>query len=118
MKTYIEALRERAEDDRRRQDEARAKSAGSDSRILCDVPLRDQIEELMASLPPAQRDRPWSMDEFVIRLQGRFKARPHPMHIGQALRALGWTQKRDYTKSGGNRRFWISPSEGYARYRA
>jgi hypothetical protein len=53
-----------------------------------------------------QRDRPWSMDELVARLQGRYSARPHPMNVGQALRALGWTQRRDWTRDGGGRRMW------------
>lgn len=106
MRTYIESLHERAAEDRRRQDEARAKPARLDSRVLCDVPLRDQISDLMASLAPAQRDRPWSMEELVIRLRGRFRERPHPMHVGQALRALGWTQKRDWSQNGGGRRYW------------
>lgn len=109
MKSYIETLHERVADDRRRNEEARVKSARPDSRVLCDVPLRDQIEELMASLPPAQRDRPWSMEEFVVRLQGRFHARPHPMNVGRALRALGWARKRDWSAPGGGRRYWHCP---------
>ena len=40
-----------------------------------------QLESLMASLSPAQRNRPWTMDELVARLQGRYSARPHPMNI-------------------------------------
>ncbi len=52
-------------------------------------------------IPPAQRDHLWSMDELVARLQGRYSARPHPMHVGQALRALGWTTRRDWTRDGG-----------------
>ena len=60
----------------------------------------------MNSLSPAQRSRPFTMDELVARLHGRYSARPHPMHVGQALRALGWAQKRDWTRDGGGRRVW------------
>jgi len=60
----------------------------------------------MRSLSPAQRNRPWSMDELVARLQGRYSARPHPMNIGTAFRQLGWTMKRDWTRDGGGRRVW------------
>ena len=56
--------------------------------------------------PPVQRDRGWSMEELVARLSGRYTARPHPMHVGQVLRALGWAQKRDWTRDGGGRRVW------------
>ena len=78
--------------------------------MLCDKPLTEQIESLMLSLPPVQQDRPWSMDELVARLQGRYSARPHPMNVGQALRALGWTQRRDWTRYGGGRRVWLRPN--------
>ena len=71
------------------------------------TPLTDQIEDLMASLPPAQRDRPWSMPDLVGRLEGRYRDRPHPANVGQALRALGWTQQRYWSAAGGGRRVWV-----------
>ena len=78
----------------------------ADSRVVCDKPLTEQIEALMRTLSPAQRNRSYSMLELVSRLQGRYSARPHAMNVGQALRALGWTQRRDWTRSGGGRRYW------------
>ena len=95
----------------KRREEAKAKRQHIDSRVLCNKPLIEQIDALMRSLPPVQRDRPWSMDELVARTHGRFSARPHPMNIGQALRALGWTTRRDWTRDGGGRRIWIACSE-------
>ena len=107
MKAYIETLQNEVKDKRQQQERDRTKHAKADSRVVCDTPLADQIEALMLSLPPTQRDRPWSMDEFVARLHGRFKARPHPMNVGQALRGLGWVQTRDWTRGGGGRRYWF-----------
>jgi hypothetical protein len=46
--------------------------------------------------PRTGGNRPWSMDELVARLQGRYSARPHPMHIGTALR----TTRRDWSGFG------------------
>ena len=107
MKTYIDQLKaDTVEANLRREEETMAKTKGTNTRVLCDTPLTEQIEALMRSLPPVQRDRPWSMDELVARLQGRYSARPHPMNVGQALRALGWTQRRDWTRDGGGRRMW------------
>ena len=107
MKTYIDQLKaETAEANLRREEEAKNKRQHAGSRVLCDVSLISQIQSLMRSLPPVQRDRPWSMEELVVRLQGRYSARPHPMNVGQALRALGWTQRRDWTRDGGGRRMW------------
>lgn len=70
------------------------------------VPLTEQINTLMRSLPPAQRDRPWSVAELAARLNGRFKARPSHGDVGVALRALGWTRTRDWSHDGGGRRVW------------
>jgi hypothetical protein len=75
-------------------------------RIKCDVPLTEQIEALMRSLPPAQRDRPWSMDELMARLKGRYNARPSAGDIGIALRKIGWTRSRDWSERGLGRRVW------------
>ena len=105
-KAYIANLRAASDIENLRHEEAKAKQTQVDTRILCDTPLIDQIEALMRSLSPAQRNRLWSMDEFVARLQGQYSARPHPMNVGQALRALGWKQGRDWTQNGGGRRYW------------
>ncbi len=57
-------------------------------------PLTEQIEALMNSLQTALRDRPWSMVELVSRLQGKYRSRPHPQNVGEAMRILGWKQRR------------------------
>lgn len=69
-------------------------------------PLTDQIEALMRSLTPAQRNRPWTMEELVARLHGRYNARPCAGSVGVALRRLGWTRIRDWSQGGGGRRVW------------
>ena len=55
--------------------------------------LDQQITELMRSLPPAVRDRPWALQDLVNRLEGRYRQRPHAQGVGQALRrsAVGET---------------------------
>jgi len=106
MKRYIENLRTSSDEANLRREEAKAKGQHADPRVLCTKPLTDQIDALMSSLPPMQRDRPWTMDDFLARLQGRYTARPHAMHVGQALRALGWVSKRDWTHDGAGRRVW------------
>ena len=111
MKRYIENLRTSSDEaNLRREEEAKAQAHHADPRVLCDKPLTDQIEDLMNSLSPAQRSRPFIMDELVARLHGRYNARPHPMNVGQALRALGWTTRRDWTRDGGGRRYWFAPA--------
>ena len=45
-------------------------------------------------------------DELVARLHGRYNARPCAGEVGVALRRLGWTRIRDWSKDGGGRRIW------------
>lgn len=73
-------------------------------------PLTDQIAELMTSLPPSLRDRPWSMVELTARLQGKYRDRPHAQHVGQALKQLGWRRVRLYGGGFGGVRVWM-PSD-------
>jgi hypothetical protein len=106
MKMYVDQLKANSDEANLRHEAAKAKKQKTDKRILCDKPLTEQITELMASLPPAQRDRPWSMEELVARLKGRYNMRPHAMHVGQALRQLGWTTVRQWSVQGAGRRVW------------
>ena len=105
MKHYIGQLRAVAEQAQRQREAALAERGGN-GRVQCEEPLEKQIEALMRSLPPAQRNRPWSMDELVARLHGRYHARPSAGSVGIALRQLGWTRIRDWSNNGGGRRIW------------
>jgi hypothetical protein len=105
-KAYIAQLKARTAEVNLRSEETKKKRQHADPRVLCDKPLTEQIEELMLSLPPAQRDRLWSMEDMCARLKGRYSLSPHPMNVGLALRALGWTQKRDWSVQGAGRRVW------------
>jgi len=104
LKSYIDTLKAETEAANRQ----RQANQGLHRLRSADVnPLPVQIAELMQSLPPALRDRDWAMDDFVNRLHGRYRERPHAAGVGQALRALGWVRVRDWSASGGGRRFWI-----------
>jgi hypothetical protein len=108
MKRYIENLRTSSDEANLRHEEDKTQRPHEDPRVQCDTPLATQIEAFMRSLPPVQRDRAWSMEELCLRLRGKFSASPHPMNVGQALRALGWTQKRDWSTAGAGRRYWTT----------
>lgn len=72
-------------------------------------PLNEQIAELMISLPPQILNRPWSMAELVLRLNGKYRDRPHAQHVGNALRKLGWKRDRYWSKGYDGVRVWIPP---------
>lgn len=104
LKTYIQALREVAD--------AQARSGSKGASRPCAKPLTAQLEAFLRTLPPAQRDRRWSIDEFVCRLEGKYRDRPHAADVGRALRALGWIRVRDCSRTGGGKRYWtFSPED-------
>jgi hypothetical protein len=72
-------------------------------------PLELQIVQLMRSLPPAVRDRPWLISEFVARLEGKVTTRPPAQAVAQALRRLGWSRVRPFDSSGQGQRLWLPP---------
>jgi len=107
MEGYIDKLKAAAAAEQGLLKQSELIKRRGDSRVVCDKPLTEQIEALMRSLPPAERERRWTMAEFVARLSGHYTPRPHPMQVGEALRASGWHQKRDWTYEGGGRRYWV-----------
>jgi hypothetical protein len=72
-------------------------------------PLDVQIVELMRTLPPSLRERPWSMAELVARLSGKYRDRPHAQNVSAALLRLSWRRERRYSSGFGGLRVWIPP---------
>ena len=101
MNSYIEQLKSAVVTDKK-------VSAKTDPRENCSTPLEQQITELMRALPPRELNRPWLMEEFVARLDGRYRTNPHAMRVGEALRKLGWVRRRDWSQAGGGRRYWYA----------
>ncbi len=92
----------------KREADAATLLATSIEKVKRTKPLDQQITELMRSLPPALRDRPWSMDELVSRLSGKYRDRPHPQHVGEALRRLGWKRERRWSDDYDGKRVWVA----------
>lgn len=86
---------------------ATSKLAASIQTIKCTKSLEGQITELMRTLPPQLRDRPWSMAELVQRLTGQYRERPHAQLVGEALRRLGWRRERRWEKGFDGVRVWM-----------
>ena len=72
--------------------------------------LEEQITQLTKSLPPVLVNRPWLISELTNRLTGKYRDRPHPQNVAQALKKLGWVQTRDWTANGCGRRYWYPPA--------
>jgi len=111
-RSYLDQLREHAEEQRRihdleREAEAQANLVASIQAIKRTKPLEQQITELMATLPPQVRNRPWSMAELVKQLSGKYRDRPHAQNVGEALRRLGWRRVRLWRDGADGQRVWI-----------
>jgi hypothetical protein len=75
------------------------------------VAIEDQICDWFKILPPAQRQRPFSLAEIVAvaHLRGRYRDKPHPMNVGAALRKLNFRSGRDWSAGGRGTRVWFPP---------
>lgn len=107
LKSYMDELRAKAE--QQGLDHANASNRSPVRTEHAYKPLTEQISELMNTLPPALRNRPWTVAELALRLKGKYRSHPSAGDVGQALRALGWVNRRDWSKSGGGRRVWLAP---------
>lgn len=106
VQTYIERLQAHAEA-LHSQNQLKNEVVKNKQRIV--NPLTEQIKELMQSMPPKILNRPWSMTELVLRLDGKYRNRPHAKQVGEALRVLGWRRVRYWCKGYDGVRLWIPP---------
>ena len=60
-----------------------------------------------------QRLRLFTIDELIrlTNLSGRFRVHASHRYTGEALRRCGFKQKRDWTRAGRNKRYWIWSSK-------
>ncbi len=70
-------------------------------------PLETQIRRWWTNLPQASKQRGFHISEIAGVCRGRFKERPALRDVAAALRTMGWTQQRDWRKTGNNRRVWM-----------
>ena len=75
------------------------------------TPLREQLHQLLASLPPRQLNRPWRLSELQALLRGRWRDKPKLSTLADELRRLNWSYRRDWTNAGAGARYW-EPPEG------
>lgn len=71
--------------------------------------VKEQLKVLLESLHPTQLDRPWVMQDFVVRLTGKYRMHPHGKEVGELLRSLGWRRVRLWKNGDGGCRVWLPP---------
>ena len=57
--------------------------------------IEEQIIILMWLLRDTERHSNQTMNDLILHLSGKYNQRPYPMHVGKALRRLGWKKVRD-----------------------
>ena len=69
----------------------------------------ERIQSWAANLPPVQLYRKFTIDEVIAlaTLSGHFRPTASLRYTGEALRRCGFVQKRDWTNSGRNKRYWV-----------
>lgn len=115
IETFVDRLlREQSE----RQKIASVRPTPTDQRkeLQRAKPLEIQIREYINSLPPLRRESPITMAEIVNQLTGRYRDKPHPQHVGAALRALGYRHTRLWGKQGEGKRVWMPSNSMKIRY--
>ena len=75
-------------------------------------PSIDQYVEFIrgwqSQQPPIQNQRKFTIDELIqlTNLEGRYRMKPSPRYVAEALRRSGFRAKRDWTNEGRNKRYW------------
>jgi len=99
MKHYISHLRKVSQ-------ETLPKANHSKSRAEWE-PLEVQIKRWWVNLPLITQRRPFQLVEIAVQCKGRYRDKPALREVALALRALGWSERRDWSVAGRNRRLWI-----------
>ena len=69
-------------------------------------PLEIQIQRWWQSLPTTLKSRRYQITEIAGLCKGRYRDRPAQREIAKALRNCSWTESRDWSVAGRNKRTW------------
>lgn len=74
-------------------------------------PLEVQIKRWWVNLPPIMQQRPYQITEIAAQCRGRYRDKSALREVASALRVIGWSERRDWSKNGRNRRLWTPPED-------
>ena len=112
LSNYIDGLYKIIEQEKEEHELARQKEAAALQTMHPGVkPLELQLVEFFRTLSPEQLNRPWTMDQITIKLQGKFHDHPHPQMVATELRKMGWQRRRLYSHQADGRRYWFPPGQ-------
>lgn len=72
-------------------------------------PLPEQIVNWWQDVPPALRHREFQIKEIAAQLRGKYRSKPAERDLGNALRKLSWSYRRDYKGTATGHRLWQPP---------
>lgn len=103
MRNYIEKLKRESE----RQLAESANRLRTDQVLVPWELLEVQIRRWWINLPPGMQQRRFQIAEIAAHCHGRYRDKPALREVAATLRALGWSEIRDWTNAGRNRRLWM-----------
>ena len=104
MSAYVAMLqaesdRKNAEQQKIRDEEARAEAKATQERL---TPLEDRLKKILATTIPIEVQREGlTLSSLRILLRGRQGGNCHCGELGEALRKLGFERRRDWSGSNG-----------------
>jgi hypothetical protein len=106
MKSYISQLKMKADACQRN-----TSSKTSFEQIRKSEPVKAQIKRWRFNLPAGSHYRQFSIIEVASTCNGKFRDKPALREIAFSLRALRWTQVREWKNLSNNRRMWRPPEK-------
>jgi len=79
----------------------------------CIRPLIEHYVEFIrgwqSQQPPIQQIRMFTIDELIqlVSLKGMYRVQASHRYVAEALRRCGFISKRDWSKAGRNKRYWV-----------
>lgn len=108
MSAYINSLRAAMADEaqvRREEREEKDRAAAQAARERL-TPLEERLARLLATIPIEIQREGLSLPTLQASLRGRWRGHAHPGEVGRALRALGFTRRRQWRGDDGFQALW------------
>lgn len=106
LNQYVEQLREHAA--RSRAEHERQQAAKRLTQSKLNYP--ETVRAWWNAQPPCTHQHPWQLKTIAAAAFASNPRKPSIQHVAEVLRQLGFTEHRDWTAAGRNRRYWLAPT--------
>ncbi len=107
LNRYAATLREHAAQTRAEHERQRAAQTRREPK--CRLDYFEIVSRWWHAQPITARIHPWQLRTITAAAFADNPRKPSIQHVAEALRRLGFTERRDWTVAGRNRRLWLPP---------